>query len=304
MRVLVTGRHGQVAASLAELAPRHPHFDFSFASRPELDLADEASLRAAVRAHRPAVIVNAAAYTAVDRAESEPEAAERANAVAPGILAAAAQASGARMIHLSTDYVFDGRGPAPYREDDDTGPINAYGRAKLAGEQAVRAALPRYLILRTAWVYSPFGRNFVRTMLAAARQHDRLRVVGDQSGNPTAAHDIAGAVLTVLERWRTGEGGPYGTFHFAGSGATSWAGFARFIFAVSQDAGGPWAEVDAITSAEWPTAAARPQNSRLDTAKFEAAFDHVPPGWEDSARRVVERLVGGGPSPDGMVRDG
>jgi dTDP-4-dehydrorhamnose reductase len=300
MRILVTGRHGQVAASLAELAPSGPDFEFSFASRPELDLADEASLQAAVRAHRPQVIVNAAAYTAVDQAEAEPEAAGRTNAVAPGILAVAAQSAGARMIQLSTDYVFDGRSPTPYSEDDDTGPINAYGRTKLAGEQAVRAALPAHLILRTAWVYSPFGRNFVRTMLAAAEGRDTLRVVGDQSGNPTAAHDIAGAVLAVLERWRSGEGGPYGTFHFAGMGATSWADFARFVFAVSREAGGPWAEVVDIATSQWPTPAARPRNSRLDTARFQAAFDHIPPNWQDSARRVVERLV---QSPDGGPGD-
>ncbi|HYI64443.1 MAG TPA: dTDP-4-dehydrorhamnose reductase [Allosphingosinicella sp.] len=293
MKILVTGRHGQVAAALAERAIAHPSLDFTFASRPELDLEDEASLRAAVHAHDPDVIVNAAAYTAVDRAEADEAVAHRVNALAPAILAEGARAAGARLIQLSTDYVFDGQGAAPYKESDDTGPISAYGRTKLAGEEAVRAALPAHLILRTAWVYSPFGRNFVRTMLGVAGERETLRVVGDQIGNPTSAHDIAAAVLTMLERWRDEGEGPYGTFHFAGAGSTSWADFARFVFAVSRDFGGPWADVVAISSAEWSTAAARPQNSRLDTAKFQAAFDHMPPCWRDSARRVVERLVRG-----------
>lgn len=290
---MVTGRTGQLAASLAELAASAPGIDLSFASRPEFDLFDEASIRRAVEASAPDVIINAAAYTAVDDAETNERLAEQANACAPGTIADAARGVGARMIQISTDYVFDGAGDAPYREDDPTRPINTYGRTKLEGEKAVRAALPEHLIIRTSWVYSPFGRNFVKTMLALAARQERIKVVDDQVGTPTSALDIAAALLAVLRTWRTKpEAGIGATFHFAGRGSCSWAEFADHIFESSRRWGGPSAEVVGIPSDEWPTPAARPRNSRLDSSRFSESFAFEAPLWQPAVHHVIQRLLG------------
>lgn len=291
MRVLVTGRAGQVATALAEQASGRPDIELLFAARPDLDLADEQSIRAAVRAASPDAIVSAAAYTAVDQAEQDVDMAERVNGVAPGVLGEEADRAGIPIIHLSTDYVFDGQSPRPYREEDPVGPINAYGRTKLMGEEALRAATPRHLILRTAWVYSAHGRNFVRTMLSLARDRDELRVVADQIGNPTAADDIAMALLTILARWRTGEN-VYGTFHLAGEGATSWAGLARHVLNVSREAGGPWAKVEEIGTADWPTAAQRPGFSILDSSRFREIFGFHADHWRNASAAVVRQILG------------
>jgi dTDP-4-dehydrorhamnose reductase len=288
---LVIGRSGQLALSLAERAAERG-LDLAFAARPDLDLADPDSLRRAVLGSGAPVIVNAAAHTAVDQAEDEPEAAHALNAVAPRVLAEAAREAGARLIHVSTDYVFDGSGERPWRESDATGPRSVYGRTKLAGEDAVRAALPDHLILRTAWVYSPFGKNFVRTMLALAETRDSLTVVGDQVGNPTSALDIADGILAAIETWRTDPARGLGaTYHLAGTGATSWADFAREIFALSRARGGPFATVADIATADWPAKAPRPLNSRLSSDLFADTFGYRAPPWRESLARVVERLV-------------
>lgn len=292
MKVLVTGVEGQVARALAERGAGNDGLDLVFVARPQFDLGDPETIRATVRQVRPEIIVSAAAYTAVDNAEDDEAAAHAANAVAPGILAGEARAIGARIIHISTDYVFDGSGERAWRETDSVGPLGAYGRTKLAGEEAVRAATPDHLILRTAWVYSPFGRNFVRTMLRLAETRDELTVVDDQHGNPTSAHDIADAILHVLEAWRSGARTGLGeTYHLAGSGDTTWCGFARHVLAESGARGGPVATVWAITTAEFPTRARRPANSRLDCARFEQDFSYCAPDWRQSAAEVVARLL-------------
>lgn len=277
MRILVTGKEGQVARCLADRVGAHPAFDIVFAAREgtaiALDLADPQSVRAAVSNARPDLILSVAAYTAVDQAEDEPDLAMAVNGAAPGILAAAAREKGARIIHVSTDYVFDGSLDRAYVESDPVNPLGVYGRTKLAGEEAVRAANPDHLILRTAWVYSPYGKNFQKTMIRLAETRDTVSVVDDQIGTPTAAHDIADALLLIAQCWKSGRDTGLGkVFHFAGREEMTWCGFARRIFAESAVKGGPRANVIAITTADYPTRAARPQNSRLDRTAFDTAF--------------------------------
>ncbi len=292
MKVLVTGREGQVAHALAERGAGHDGLELVFAARPDFDLADPDSIRAAVRNARPDVIVSAAAYTAVDNAEDDEDTARAVNAVGPGILAAEARDVGARVIHISTDYVFDGSGERAWRETDPVSPVGAYGRSKLAGEEAVRAASLDHLIFRTAWVYSPFGKNFVKTMLRLAETRDELTVVDDQYGNPTSALDIADAILAVCDAWASGARTCLGrTYHLAGTGDTSWCGFARSVLTDSGNLGGPTASVRPITTAEFPTKAHRPANSRLDCTRFERDFGYRAPDWRISAAEVVARLL-------------
>jgi len=289
--ILVLGRTGQLALSLRERADAQG-VPLRFIGRPEADLADPDSLRAAVARHRPDAIVNAAAYTQVDAAEDDPDSARLSNAAGPAALAEAAREFGARLIHVSTDYVFDGSGERPWAEDDRPSPQSVYGRTKLEGEEAIRAACPDHVIVRTAWVYSPFGANFVRTMLNLARTRPALRVVGDQIGNPTSALDLADGLLRVLGAWREEPGRGVGaTYHLAGEGATDWSSFARAIFAVSAAEGGPTASVESITSAEWPARAARPRNSRLATDRFAATFGYRAPPWRESLPPVVRRIL-------------
>ncbi|MEP9357633.1 dTDP-4-dehydrorhamnose reductase [Sphingomonas sp. KR3-1] len=289
MRILVTGREGQVARSLAERAVGH---EVVFAGRPELDLTDAASIEQTVARVQPALVVSAAAYTAVDKAEDEPELAMLANGEGPGVLARAAAAIGAPVIHLSTDYVFDGSLERPWREDDPTSPLGVYGASKLAGELAVAAAGAPYAILRTAWVYSPFGANFVKTMLRLAVDRDTLNIVADQHGCPTSALDIADAVLGVAQAWRGGDLlGRDRVYHFAGTGETDWAGFARAIFAESAKRGGPSAEVRGIPASDYPTRATRPANSRLDCTRFAETFGMCVPQWRHSLAQTMDRLL-------------
>ena len=294
MRLLVTGKDGQVARSLAERAAALPDIELVTTTRAELDLERPETVAAAIAAARPDIVVSAAAYTAVDRAEDEPGPAFAINATGAGAVAAAAAAIGAPIIHLSTDYVFSGDKPDAYQEGDATGPRGVYGRSKLAGEETVAAANPRHVILRTAWVYSPFGRNFVATMLALARDRDSLRVVADQQGNPTSALDIADGILHVAASLGAGARPEhFGVFHLAGSGDTSWSGFAREIFAASGRHGGPTAEVVDIATQDYPTRATRPANSRLRCDRLEQTFGWRAPAWQDSCDRVVARLLAG-----------
>ena len=278
MRILVTGRHGQLAQSLAERGGD----DIILLGRPDLDLAIPGSPRSAILAARPDLVVNAAAFTAVDLAETEEAAARRINADAAGEIAASARELGVPMIHISTDYVFDGQASEPYAETAATGPINAYGRTKLAGEEAVRAATPDHFILRTSWLVSPFGQNFVRTMVDLGQQRDSLSVVADQHGNPTSALDLADAILVVARRWATGDCTGLGqTYHLAGTGIARWLDLA---VAVQEEAGNA-AKVTPIATADWPTAAARPAYSALNCAKFARDFGYtMPTGAPRSAR--------------------
>lgn len=291
MKIVVTGREGQVVQSLLEKAAQRPDLDVVALGRPELDLAAPETIRKAVVGAKPDVVVSAAAYTAVDQAEDEPELALAVNAAGAAAIAEAAKACGAPVIHLSTDYVFAGDSDRPYVETDPTGARSVYGSSKLEGERLVAAANPQHIILRTAWVYSPFGKNFVKTMLRLAETRDGLTVVSDQWGNPTSALDIAEAVIRVADHLAAKpDFAGYGVYHLAGTGDINWSGFARAIFAESAKYGGPTAEVTDIATADYPTKAARPANSRLSTEKFSTTFGWSMPHWQASLAEVVARL--------------
>jgi len=292
VRILVTGRDGQVARSLAERGAAGQH-EIITLGRPELDLAgNPETITAAIEAATPDAIVSAAAYTAVDRAEAEPDLAFAVNERGAGAVAAAAAHLDVPLVHLSTDYVFDGAKTAPYAEDDATGPTGVYGSSKLAGEKAVLEAHPNSAILRTAWVYSPFGANFVKTMLRLATDREEVGVVSDQIGNPTSALDIADAVLRVLANLAAGcDPGHRGIFHLVGQGDASWADFAEAVFTTSASAGGPHASVRRIATADYPTPARRPANSRLDTCRIVERHGVSLPQWRTSLQGVVRRIV-------------
>ncbi|HSF96472.1 MAG TPA: dTDP-4-dehydrorhamnose reductase [Thermohalobaculum sp.] len=291
MRVMVTGKSGQLARALAQVSTGRD--DLSFHGRDTVDLAKAGAAAKAIAAARPDLVINAAAYTAVDQAESEPEAAHRLNAAAPGEIAGACADAGAALIHISTDYVFDGTGARAYRETDATGPIGVYGASKLAGEAAALTANPRTVVLRTSWVYSPWGRNFVLTMLNLARTRPELRIVDDQRGNPTSALDLAEACSGLAPRLAGAAAGDpvWGLYHYAGRGTCSWADFAAEIFALAARHGVPVPQIERIGTADYPTPARRPANSALDTSKFEATFgmDTVP--WQQALARVIGMIM-------------
>jgi dTDP-4-dehydrorhamnose reductase len=292
VRVLVTGRQGQLARSLGERSVNHPAIEVELAGRPELELAVEGSATAAIDRFHPDVVINAAAYTAVDQAEDEPELALRINAQGAREVAGAAAAIGAPIIQISTDYVFDGALDRPYREDDETGPINIYGASKLRGEEAVREANPLHLIVRTSWMMSPFGRNFARTMVEAARSRDVLNVVDDQRGRPTSALDLADALLAILDHWHAGETlGQGRTYHVANAGEASWFELARATMEECRRIGAPAAEVRQIASSEWSAKAQRPRNSVLDCSQFEREFGFNLLPWRESLATIVERIL-------------
>jgi dTDP-4-dehydrorhamnose reductase len=292
LRILVTGREGQLARSLAERAAAHPDLELVATSRAEADLSSSGSVAKVIAALRPDLVINAAAYTAVDLAEEEPALAFRINAEGAGEAASAARQVGAAFIQLSTDYVFDGAAAEPYREEAPTNPLSVYGRSKLAGEEAVRAANPAHLILRTAWVYSPFGHNFLKTMVGAASTRDSLTVVDDQLGSPTSALDLADGVLSIALAWHDepaqGRGNVY---HLAGPEQLSWCGFARAIMNECRRLDLPAADVQPISTAEWPTKAIRPRNSALDSGKFARDFGFAMPELRVSLGTAVQRLA-------------
>ena len=286
MRLAVTGRTGQVARALAETGPR-AGVEVVALARPALDLAVPGTVLPALRAAGVDAVVNAAAHTGVDAAEDDAEAAFALNEGGARDVARAAAELGLPVIQLSTDYVFDGSGDRPWREDDPTGPLGVYGASKLAGEAAVRAATANHAILRTSWVHSPFGSNFVKTMLRLGAERDVLRVVDDQIGAPTSAHDIAAGVIAVARNLLADPGPALrGTFHMAACGETSWAGFARETFARA----GLGVEVTGIASEDWPTRAARPRNSRLDCTKLLRVHGVALPHWHEGLAPVIARL--------------
>jgi dTDP-4-dehydrorhamnose reductase len=292
VRIVVTGRNGQVVRSLVARTAPTPEYEIIPVGRPELDLLGTGELSHIFAARHPDLIVSAAAYTAVERAEDEPEVAYAVNAAGAERVAQAAAAIGVPIIHLSTDYVFSGVSGRPYSENDAPAPCCVYGRSKLAGELAVAAANPNHVILRTAWVYSPFGSNFVKTMLRKALESDTVPVVADQFGSPTSAFDVADGILAVASRLAdVSPSSRYGTFHLAGTGSTNWAAFATYVFEVSRDAGGPFATVRAISTAEHPTKVPRPANSILNTDKFNNAFGWRAPHWRESTRIIVLGLL-------------
>lgn len=289
MNILCIGKSGQVAQALAERGAVSG-IPVTCLGRPELDLLDPAQVAAALDAQAPDLVVNAAAYTNVDGAEGDREAAFALNADAPGKLAALCAERRVPLVHISTDYVFDGRGETAWRETDPTGPINVYGASKLAGEAAVRAATVQHAIVRTSWVYSPFGNNFAKTMLRLGRERPELSVVADQIGAPTGALEIADAILAMAPVL-TSSDDAFGTYHFAASGYGSWADFAEEVFAVLEGRTGKATGLTRIPTSDYPTPAARPLNSRLNTQKFETAFGHRPGDWRSSVRAVVNRLI-------------
>lgn len=292
MKILVTGREGQVVQSLLEKAVQRPDLEVIALGRPELDLAKPDTVRSAIEAIKPDLVVSAAAYTAVDLAEDEQELAFAVNAIGAEAVAEAAKTCGVPIIHLSTDYVFAGDADEPYAETDVTGPRSVYGSSKLEGERLVTQTNLKHIILRTAWVYSPFGKNFVKTMLKLAETRDALSVVSDQWGNPTSALDIADAIIQVADHLAvTPDFSAYGVYHLVGTGDTNWSGFARAIFSESAELGGPTATVTDIATADYPTKAARPGNSRLSTAKFQRVFNWSALHWQSSLRDVVARLI-------------
>lgn len=277
--MLVFGTTGQVARDL-----RRAHPGGVFLDRAAADLGDPPACARAIRAHAPAAVINAAAHTAVDRAEAEEPLATTVNGAAPGAMARACAELDIPFVHLSTDYVFDGSGTAPWRPDDPVAPLNAYGRSKLAGERAVAAAGGRYAVLRTSWVFSAHGDNFVKTMLRLSDTRDTLTVVADQVGGPTPARAIAAACLAVADR--LGRGAPSGLHHLAGTPAVSRADFARAILA---EAGRAVTVID-IPAAGYPTPAPRPANSRLDGSGLLETFGIAPPDWRAGLRDVIGEL--------------
>lgn len=292
MKIAVTGTAGQVVTSLRERGKAAGH-EIVALGRPELDLADMASVARALADCAPDAIVSAAAYTAVDRAESETELAYAVNARGAGAVAEAARDLGVPLIHISTDYVFDGMLDRPYLETDETGPTGVYGASKLAGEDAVRAVHgSESAVLRVAWVYSPFGANFVKTMLRLAGEREEVGVVADQVGNPTSALDIADGVLRVAHNLATDRDPALrGTFHMTARREASWADFAEAIFAASARLGGPTASVARITTRDYPTPAARPANSRLDCTRIAQVHGVTLPDWRGALDGVVARIL-------------
>jgi dTDP-4-dehydrorhamnose reductase len=279
MRIMVFGKTGQVACEVQRQA------QVNALGRDEADLADPADCAEAIRAEAPDVVINAAAYTAVDRAETEEDLARVINAEAPGAMARACADLGIPFIHISTDYVFDGAGETPFAPDHPTGPLGAYGRTKLAGEEAVRAAGGVHAIFRTSWVVSAHGSNFVKTMLRLGAERDRLTIVADQVGGPTPAADIAALCLAAATQL-VEDPDKTGTYHISGGPDVSWADFAREIFAQA----GISCEVADIPSSDYPTPATRPQNSRMDNRATEAVFGLARPDWRAGLSRILEDL--------------
>ncbi len=297
MKILLLGKNGQVGWELQRsLAPLGALIALDRHGAGTLcgDIGDLDGLAATVRAVQPQVIVNAAAYTAVDKAEGEPEGAQRLNALAPGVMAREAAACGALLVHYSTDYVFDGSGDRPWREDDATGPLSVYGRTKLEGEQAIVASGCAHLILRTSWVYAARGGNFAKTMLRLAQERERLTVIDDQWGAPTGAELIADVSAQALAQLRA-QPAKAGTYHLAAAGHTTWFAYAKHVIAQARQAQSAIkikaTEVAPIATADYPTPARRPHNSRLDTRRLESTFGLTLPPWQQGVDRMLSEIL-------------
>lgn len=278
MVVLVTGASGQLGQSLQFIVPKHPDFQFVFASSQDLDITNEERVNYFFENNKIDFCINAAAYTAVDKAESEPEKAKEVNVLGPKHLAAACKKSKSKLIHISTDFVFDGASEKPYSETDKPNPLGVYGQTKLDGEQEIINTLEEYFIVRTSWVYSPFGNNFMKTMLRLAQERDSLNVVNDQIGSPTNAIDLAEAILSIIESKST----RYGIYNFSNEGMASWFDFAKEIFNVNDIC----IEVNPIPTEAFPTPAQRPKYSLLDKTKIKGTFNIEINSWRDALQKT------------------
>jgi dTDP-4-dehydrorhamnose reductase len=284
LKILITGANGQLGNEFRTLAAGFPAYEFIFLSREELSIADAGNVREVLLKHRPNCLVNCAAYTAVDKAETEKELAMAINAEGPGVLAEVCAELHAKFIHISTDYVFDGSSAQPYREDAPTGPINTYGITKLRGEQLVLEKNPEAIIIRTSWVYSQFGNNFVKTMMRLMKERESINVVSDQVGSPTYAADLAAAIMHIIESGDASNA--KGIFHYSNEGQISWHEFAQAI----KELTGSNCTVNPIPSSAYPTPAKRPQYSLLDKSRIRAEFGLEIPGWRESLEVCVGKL--------------
>jgi dTDP-4-dehydrorhamnose reductase len=285
MKILVVGRVGQLGSALSEVLPGH--YETKYLDQPDIDLAVPSSLREIVLSSRPAIVINAAAYTSVDRAESEVALAHTINANAPCVMASACKEIDAVFIHYSTDFVFDGASGVPYTENSPTAPASVYGQSKLAGEEAITAATERHVILRTAWLYSSVGHNFLKTMLRLAQDSSEIRVVDDQVGSPTYAWDLALVTRAIVDELARGNEDSFGLYHAVNAGATSWHGFATKIFDLM---GWKGVRVRAIATEEYPTPAPRPRFSVLSCERLRQTFDLTLPDWHNAVTRCLQRL--------------
>jgi dTDP-4-dehydrorhamnose reductase len=292
LKILITGSTGQLGKALLRQTKESPESVIGLTRR-QLDITDAARLEKVFADLRPAAVLNAAAYTDVDRAEKEPQRAFAANAEGPSYLAACCATHDIPLVHISTDYVFDGTKNSPYKETDPIAPLGIYGRSKADGEHAVRSVCKKHVILRTAWLYGVDGRNFVKTMLRLGRERKTVRVVADQHGSPTCADDLAAAIFDILRRIPRKNNIPWGTYHYNGQGVTTWYEFADTIFDYARRCGQMRLQhVEPITTAEYPTPARRPPYSVLDCAQIGASFDIAPTPWQQSLKQTVERLMG------------
>jgi len=291
-RILVTGGEGQVGQALQRCDGPHG-FEFLFPTRDRFDLSHPEQMMTYVNTHTFDGVINLAAYTAVDKAEDEPDEAFQINRDAVSHLAQLTASRGIPFLHVSTDYVFSGELDRAYREDDATGPVSIYGASKEAGEHAVRLHNPNHAIIRTSWVVSPFRNNFVKTMLRLASERDQLNIVSDQFGAPTSAKDLADALLLIMQRLLDSDNNARGTFHFSNDGVASWAAIAELVMQHSGSLGGPYAQIHRIATSDYPTRAIRPKNSRLDTTKFATHFGYRPRPWQTAVRDIVGDLLQG-----------
>ena len=287
--ILVSGGDGQLGRELSRAAARRC-IALTALSHARADIGDPDAVAGALNAHKPGLVVNAAAYTNVDGAESNSSVAWQANVHGPGVLAQACAQADIPLLHISTDYVFDGQKVGAYVEDDPTSPINAYGRSKLLGEEIIRRQQARHIILRTSWLYGEFGKNFLKTIIRLAQQRDELRIVADQRGSPTSTRNLADAILRIAPPLVTNER-IWGTYHFAGSGVTSWHGFASCIVAAQAPLTGRKPKVTAITTEDFPTPARRPANSELDCSRFERTFGFRGRLWAEEAAEITQTVV-------------
>ena len=292
MRILVAGWHGQVAHALSERAAIYDDVSAMAVGRPAVDLSDHTSIGRLLFDIDPHIVVNTAAFTDVDGAEDQPDRAQRENAYGAALLAETAARRGIPIIHLSTAHVFDGERQTPYTEDDQTAPVNSYGRTKLEGEHAVAAANPAHVIIRTGWVYSPFGRNFVTSVLQRARSEDAMQFVSDQTGAPTYAIHLADALLEIANRLvRSPDPVLFGTYHLAGKGSASWYDMADRILQRSTELNGPSAELQPISTNQFPSRSPRPSHACLDCSKANQVFALSLPGWRDGIDDCVRRIL-------------